>query len=530
MHINVKNILVALTLVAGGFSLAFADVPLPKVKILGKTFYYYETQKDESLYGIAKRFGFDLETLAQTNKEVAATPDKGTLLYYPVDKIADENEQKSEEAEEKTAEQAPVRNVDTRYFHIVEEDESLYGIAREFGLTVDELMTMNPQLRNGSFTVGSELRIKEEEPSVDDYTEVISENESQDNASAASVAIILTDVGTSAEEKRNKKNKEMEFARGALTAVDEMKDGKNKIRLTIIDGSQEPEVVRYSLDSFGPKMIVTTSDKNIPEYIINYADSASVKLINSFDTKDERYLSNPNIVQFQVPSSYMNSEVAEYVANKFGDYTLLVAGNVDASDALGSAIIERFSQLGPDKVTEIDIAQMPELQLEEDFGKYLIYGTPYSQDDVQGLLKKVSDLRNRFMLSDIRVIGRPNWITYAKPLKELLGNNYTYVPSRFYFDPENLYTKQFIERYESLFSLRPMVSYPVYCATAYDIVKYFVPNIVSNPELRNGEFEYSSTIQSPLRFEHLENAGVVNKGVYLINFMPFGINDLIQMP
>lgn len=570
MRRNFKNLMV-LAVAALSIVGVFADTSLPKVKILGKRFYYYETKRDESLYGIAKRYGWDPELLKRTNPEAKSNPERGTLLYYPVGKEISEFVEESEDRglNEATSDATAasvsygsyvVENIaSSSIYHTVEADESLYGIARKYDLSLDQLISLNPNVSNGSLHEGMLLRIKEDDaalmptgatasqesttsyvPAVADVKREASsygdnsflnadKESSNDSYPEVNVAIVLTDIATSVDDKRTKMNKEMEFARGALTAVDNFKDETFKTQLMILDGSKEASEIRRSLASFNPRMIITTSDRSIPEYIISYADSAKVMVVNSFDARDENYVVNPNVVQYLAPSSYMNSEVAEYVANSFKDYKLLVAGSVEASDALGNAVIEMFSRLGTDKVTEIDIPEIPEMELTDEWGKYLIYGTPTSQKDVKALLEKVNDLRNRNMLADIRVLGRPNWIPYATSLKELLGINYSYVPSRFYFDPENSLTSEFINHYESLFSLRPMKASPVYCATSYDIINYFVPTLAGGQDITES-FSAYRPIQSPMSLERIVNAGIVNKGVYMICFMPFGQTDIISLP
>ncbi len=44
-----------------------SDPGLPKVEILGKEYYYHDIKKGESIYGIAKQYGWDLEELVRLN-------------------------------------------------------------------------------------------------------------------------------------------------------------------------------------------------------------------------------------------------------------------------------------------------------------------------------------------------------------------------------------------------------------------------------------------------------------------------------
>lgn len=59
---------------------------LPTMTLMGKTFYCYESEKGESLAGIAKKFGWNPEVLMKVNSDVITPLDKGTMLFYPAEK------------------------------------------------------------------------------------------------------------------------------------------------------------------------------------------------------------------------------------------------------------------------------------------------------------------------------------------------------------------------------------------------------------------------------------------------------------
>ncbi|MDE6329618.1 MAG: LysM peptidoglycan-binding domain-containing protein [Muribaculaceae bacterium] len=690
MNILTKTF-ISIAAVAGLGGLAIAQTQLPKVKIMGKSFYYYESKKGESLSDIADKFGWDPALLEATNRDVTSRLDPGTLLYYPVGKesrtaqnsnsdgsvavassrithivksgetaygiaklynvpleslyvlnpgietsgikkgmtlaidtsergVVSDSQAADETAADASADDTPT--VDYVY-HTVGDGESLYGISKAYNTTVEDLFKLNPGLRSGAPAEGEVIRVladtdkserrketvevshveslsaykvkrgdswesialtyavpvealRDANPGIDrirkgdvlripvittinveqEYTtedprqrheegigEIYNEVHSLGATATADslgseksqrvdigVAVVLTDIGNTVDEKRNKTNKEMEFSRGALTAVDALKSHACHTRLTIIDGSISQDSVTMALDAFRPQMIVTTSDRSIPAYLVDYAADNKSMVINSFDAKDETYIDNPHVLQYLVPTSYMNSEVTDYMKSAFDGYKLIIAGSPESSDALGASVIQAFAGSG-DGVEEVEITGLADLELNAEHGKYLIYGTPTNQKDVKNLLEQVSALRQRNMMSDIRVMGRPNWIPYATALKDLFGENYVYIPSRFYFDPDDPSTKEFISHYESLFNVRPMKASPVYCATSYDIITYFVPNLAANAGDFNGSFTSWPTIQSPIDLTRVSNwGGIVNRGVYIITFSPSGISDRISLP
>lgn len=91
---------------------AFASEPdLPKVEILGKEYYYHEINKGESIYGIAKQYGWNLDELVRLNPNNASQMKKGTRLYYPTGKVT--------VVSEVTTEEEPVDSVYEPIRHVV---------------------------------------------------------------------------------------------------------------------------------------------------------------------------------------------------------------------------------------------------------------------------------------------------------------------------------------------------------------------------------------------------------------------------
>ena len=150
---KIRNILIsAITLISIGFGFVTAqttDHQLPKVTILGKSFYYYETLKGETLDDIADRYGWNLEELKKTNTEVSGKPSAGTLLYYPAKSVA----QSSKDSKMCTAS-------DRSHIHVVLSGETAYGIAKLYNIPLDSLYSLNPELIKG-LKKGDKIQIKQ---------------------------------------------------------------------------------------------------------------------------------------------------------------------------------------------------------------------------------------------------------------------------------------------------------------------------------------------------------------------------------
>lgn len=123
--------------------LASGQTSLPQTTIAGHQFYYYEIKSGESIYDIAAKLGITKDEIIKNNPDAADGIDEGMKLYFPVD---------GQVATTTAAQSASQRT------HTVEQGETLYGLAKRYGVTVDELIAANPGSDNG-IKIGQRLTI-----------------------------------------------------------------------------------------------------------------------------------------------------------------------------------------------------------------------------------------------------------------------------------------------------------------------------------------------------------------------------------
>ena len=139
---RIKYIFTAAAIALAAFS-SEAQTGLPQTTIGGHQFYYYETQSGESIYDIAARLGVTKDDIIKNNPDAADGIVPGMRLYFPA---------------EKGTVSIPVTSSPNKTIHTVEQGETLYGLAKRYGVTVDELIAANPGSDNG-IKIGQKLTI-----------------------------------------------------------------------------------------------------------------------------------------------------------------------------------------------------------------------------------------------------------------------------------------------------------------------------------------------------------------------------------
>lgn len=123
-------------------SLSFNPAPadsIGKELINGKVFVLHRVELKETLYGISKRYGTTVDAILQQNPTADGGLEIGQILKVPY----------------VSSPKKPASNGK----HIVAEKETLYSIAKLYGLTVDELRKLNG-LTDTSLSLGQELIVK----------------------------------------------------------------------------------------------------------------------------------------------------------------------------------------------------------------------------------------------------------------------------------------------------------------------------------------------------------------------------------
>lgn len=134
---NLKKILLVFIALVISCSVTISAEKLSK-KIIGNTeFYCYKVKTRETIFGIAKKFNITQDELKQYNPSVNNGLKKDFVLLLPVSLIDSRKNNNS------TIQQS------NPFVHIVKKGETLYGLSKTYGVTQEDIIANNPQVRVG---------------------------------------------------------------------------------------------------------------------------------------------------------------------------------------------------------------------------------------------------------------------------------------------------------------------------------------------------------------------------------------------
>lgn len=147
-------------------------IPSESIKVskdVDVTFTNHKVRRKETLYSISKKYGVSQENILKYNEKVAKEGLKrGDRIAIPKFKKKPTEEVVTtpvKEEEEKTEEPTETKEVPETY--IVKAKETKWGIAHSYGLTIEELEELNPEIKDG-LQIGQEIKLpkRTEKPTV----------------------------------------------------------------------------------------------------------------------------------------------------------------------------------------------------------------------------------------------------------------------------------------------------------------------------------------------------------------------------
>ena len=132
-------------------SMGFSQKENPKeVEISGVRYLIHPVKKGETVFSLCQKYKVTQKELTLANPGITTVLETGTTVKIPIGKVAAEPKK-----QETKAVQAPSADY---YYHKVANNQTLISIAKQYQITVKDLIRINPELSNG-LVIGQVLKI-----------------------------------------------------------------------------------------------------------------------------------------------------------------------------------------------------------------------------------------------------------------------------------------------------------------------------------------------------------------------------------
>jgi len=428
--------------------------------------------------------------------------------------------------------------------HKVKKKETIFGISRNYDLTVSELIKANPVLDTPGFKLKKGMILNIPFPkSVLDAQEA--ERAAQARKAAEEAAAAANDV-------RNREirlgvmlplhhingdgRRMMEYYRGVLMACDSLKKQGISIDVHAWNTAENGNIKNVLSDPAAAKcdLIIGPLYSKQMEALSAFVTKHDIRLVIPFSINAPQLTTNRNIFQiWQSQNDVAEATITHYI-ERFKDCHTVVIDCNDTTSRKGVFTFGLRRQL-EQRGMEFVITNLK--SGEDNFSKAFSRTKPNvvvlntgRHQELGVAFSKINGLKVNCPELDITMFGYTDWLLYTKKYLDYFYKFNTYIPSVFYFNPLSTATQRFQGKYLQNFHSDMQNVLPRFAITGFDHAYFFLKGLHKYGKTFNGAegmFGYPP-IQTPLKFERYGNGGLRNRALMFVHYKPDHLTETIK--
>ena len=500
---------------------------------------FHTIQAGETLYRLSVKYNITTQAICEANPGLSSENFRsGQVIIIPV-QSASKTEKETPKATAK--EETTVKMNDWKDMHKVERKETIFSISREYGITEEELIAANPELKNGKLKKGSFLFIPygkneqksqqtESKPTVQELTneEIFSRFEdSKKEIKTIKVAVLLPFMaGTSA--NMEEQIRMVEYYEGFLMAVDSLKKEGVSVDLYTYDTKGKEATLNNILARKEMKnmdIIFGPARSQDIDALATFADKNNIRLVIPFAPKVDQVFKNQHIYQVNTPQSYLYSEVYEHFNRKFSGCNVIFLNASNGDREKDEFIKGMKTGLKENGISYRDFTMTDNFYdittVMDTLKNNIFIPTSGKSTALVKILPQLTQIRRERPNYSMNLFGYPEWQTYTNDYLASFYEIDTYFYSSFYTN--NLFPAavNFTHAYRRWYSKDMANIYPKYGMLGYDTGYFFLKGLskYSNKMEENLSSIHVTPIQTGFKFERVNNwGGFINRKVFFVHF------------
>ena len=499
---------------------------------------FHTIQAGETLYRLSVKYNVTTQAICEANPGLSTENFRsGQVIIIPV-----QSDSKPQKETPKTEEQenTNVKMNDWKDMHKVERKETIFSISREYGITEEELIAANPELKKGKLKKGTFLFIpygkndkkqeSESQPITKELTneEVFSQNEElkKDIKTIKAAVMLPFMAGTST--NMDEQVRMVEYYEGFLMAVDSLKKQGVSIDLYTYDTKGREATLNSILSKKEMKnmdIIFGPAKAQDIDVLATFADKNNIRLVVPFAPKVDEVFKNPHIYQINTPQSYLYSEVYEHFTRKFSDSNVIFLNASNGDREKDEFIKGMKTELRNNGISYRDFTLTDNFYeittVMDTLRNNIFIPTSGKSTALVKILPQLTQIRRERPNYMMNLFGYPEWQTYTNDYLASFYEIDTYFYSSFYTN--NLFPAavHFTNSYRRWYSKDMANIYPKYGMLGYDTGYFFLKGLskYGNKMEENLNSIQVTPIQTGFKFERVNNwGGFINRKVFFVHF------------
>lgn len=488
----------------------------------------------ETLYRLSGLYGVTIQAICDANPGL----DANNFRAGQVIRIPAKTPEITVEAPKEQPKEPEMLKPKCRDMHKVKRRETIYSISREYGITEEELIAANPELKGGNkIKHGSFLCIPyarenhadkkatEQKPLTD--RELFEENDKKAQKYATVKAAIILPLLPEGIQK-SESTRMLEYYEGLLMAVDSLKRQGISFDLYTYNSGPENASLQNILSRreiqnvniiFGP--LYQQHIKPLAEF----AQKKDIRLIIPFTSKDNSVFRNPCVYQINTPQSYLYSEVYDHFLRTFSRPNVIFIEAKSGADEKADFIKDLKEEL---RNRSIPMVSLSDGSNDTTFSAAMRAGyenifIPTSGSNLT-LIKFLPHLTlavRQHPEMQCHLFGYPEWQTYTKDHLESFFELDTYFYSSFYTNNLLPAASNFTRNYRHWYGKDLEERYPKYGILGFDTGYFFLKGLSQYGSKLEDNLDrlQVNPIQTGFKFQRVNNwGGFINRKVFFVHF------------
>ena len=485
-------------------------------------------QPKQTVYGITKQYRISETDLRKLNPELDSHMKIGDEITLPLDNIkkyggnqavattvtkpvetvtetapVNNNKTKMDSGNERSSVGNSHSNQDEYATYTVEQGDTVFSIVNKFGITIDELVSLNPELSKG-LKAGMVIKIRKLDAA---YI--------KKNGDALSVVLMLP-FGYNTGETQYRAMA-TDFLTGAKLAIERNASAGQKLDIKIVDSGNEASF-KSSLSQINPNntdLIIGPFFKSNVIDLLDFTKTQKIPVVAPFANSPELY-NYSNLIIVETNDQTYADKIAEEVKSVYSDQKIYIVADAkkDNANYLKSSLEKNVKNA---QIIVVNAAS--EIQLDQNMmtGQSApVIAILASDNDTVG-----EAFSNKVIALSKEVQGMKAFSMYAVPsfdkkVDELSQASLVYLMDR-KINADGNFEKEILAAYKSK-----------YCKTPgkYAVIGFDVVNDMLTRENKKGEiFKQINKVQTQLatKFEFVKsksNGAYVNTGFRVIRLVP----------
>ena len=510
---------------------------------------FHTIQSGETLYKLSVKYGVSVERICQANPGLSAKNFRVDQVIA-IPPVAKSEQVSAEMIDQLPSSPAKVEKKDEslkpncRDMHRVERKETVYSICKQYGITEEELLAANPEIKNKKLKKGKFLCIPYPKETANTTTptqpqtnldatltdaQLFDKNKKKNEKISTIKAAVVLPFNTDGTGTRDEQVRMVEYYEGFLMAMDSLKKQGISIDLYTYDSGKTASSVNKILNKAEMKNMDIIFGPAHPEQVkpmAEFAQKHNSRLVIPFSSKGDDVFGNPAVYQINTPQSYLYSEVYEHYLRKFPNAHVIfldaATGHTDKDDfvkGLKEELKNRqitFKELRGENINpegmKLAVDSLRENVIIPTSGKNVV---------LTKILPQLIVTSREHPNYDMKLFGYPEWQTYTDDHLASFFELNTYFYSSFYTN--NLFPAaiQFTNAYRKWFSKDMANTFPKYGMLGFDTAYFFLKGLNdygSNFEDQVKQIQVTP-IQTGFKFDRVNNwGGFINRKVFFVNF------------